>query len=268
MVLTLLRNRLLPQRWSRLRVTAALRSMGQGASVTGLGSQRLTRAGPADHPPHRFHPRFNRAIPYAAAAAVDRTAAASRIPACAGMTAVPAASGRALRARERTMGYRHDLSTSSFRGARSASPESITTTGSMDSGSPCGRPGMTAVRGEAFSRRDERPSFASIPPSESEGAGKTGCRLAPAAPVRTRMHGAGTTGSARATRPSLRDGLRLIRDLLGAPGLLATVIDAMHGHQRQLDTSVGVSGPRDFTVRAGRTRQLQPTRPSHPTSRP
>ncbi|MGJ5200638.1 hypothetical protein [Bradyrhizobium sp. HKCCYLRH1030] len=36
---------------------------------------------------------------------------------------------------------------------------------------------------------------------------------------------------------------------------MATVIDAMHGHQRQLDTSVGVSGPRDFTVRAGRTRQ-------------
>ncbi len=54
-------------------------------------------------------------------------------------------------------------------------------------------------------------------PPRTEGAGKTGCRLAPAAPVRTRMHGAGTTGSARATRPSLRDGLRLIRALLGAP---------------------------------------------------
>jgi hypothetical protein len=62
-----------------------------------------------------------------------------------------------------------------------------------------------------------------------EGAGKTGRRLAPAAPVREKMHGAGTTGSAEMARPSLRDGLNgLLRALPGVPGLLATVIRAMH----------------------------------------
>ncbi len=53
-----------------------------------------------------------------------------------------------------------------------------------------------------------RPSYIrQFDPPEIEGAGKTGCRLAPAAPVREKMHGAGTTGSAETTRPSLRDGV-------------------------------------------------------------
>jgi hypothetical protein len=41
--------------------------------------------------------------------------------------------------------------------------------------------------------------------------------------------------------------LRLIRVLLGVPGLLATVA---LGHLSGLDPSVGRSGPHDFTVRA------------------
>jgi len=40
--------------------------------------------------------------------------------------------------------------------------------------------------------------------------------------------------------------LTLIRDLLGAPGLLATVRDNALA-RIALDTSIGVSGPRDFT---------------------
>jgi len=39
---------------------------------------------------------------------------------------------------------------------------------------------------------------------------------------------------------------RLLRALLGAPGFLATVARAPW---RELDTSVGVSGPHDFAVR-------------------
>jgi hypothetical protein len=62
--------------------------------------------------------------------------------------------------------------------------------------------------------------------------------------------------------------LRLIRDLLGAPGLFATVIRAMREASRELDTSVGVSGPHDFAVRhiVGRLAQARPTkrRPPHP----
>ena len=52
---------------------------------------------------------------------------------------------------------------------------------------------------------------------------------------------AGTTGIPRAMV------LRLIRDLLGAPGCLATVASRLR-HAR-LDPSVGGSGPHDFAVR-------------------
>ncbi len=65
---------------------------------------------------------------------LDRPAAASWIPAFAGMTAVDVAACRAARSSERSPRHQRDLSQSSFRGARRASPESITTTGGMDSG--------------------------------------------------------------------------------------------------------------------------------------
>jgi hypothetical protein len=48
-------------------------------------------------------------------------------------------------------------------------------------------------------------------------------------------------------RHSLRNGLRLIRGLLGAPGFLATV--ASHVRHAKLDPSVGGSGQHDFAVR-------------------
>ena len=54
------------------------------------------------------------------------------------------------------------------------------------------------------------------------------------------------TGSAEAIRHSLRNGLRLIRALLGVPGFLAAVVCRMTG---RLDPSVGRSGPHDFAVR-------------------
>ena len=69
---------------------------------------------------------------------------------------------------------------------------------------------------------------------------------------------------AETIRHSLRDSLRLIRDLPGVPGLIATVArEFVH----ELDTSVGVSGPHDFAVRAGIARRATPTRPSHPAPR-
>ena len=40
-----------------------------------------------------------------------------------------------------------------------------------------------------------------------------------------------------------------LRALPGEPGFIATIIGAMRKHRRQLDTSVGVSGPHDFAVR-------------------
>ncbi len=94
---------------------------------TGYGGVTVTRArwaalvGPPLHPTSSaVIARFTRAIRYAAAAMLTRAAAAYWIPAVAGTMAVLAAFSRTLRTRERTMGYRHDLSTSSFRGARSS----------------------------------------------------------------------------------------------------------------------------------------------------
>src|SRR5579859_5728751 len=56
----------------------------------------------------------------------------------------------------------------------------------------------------------------------------------------------------------------LYRALPGEPGLFATVICATRKHRRQLDTSVGVSGPHGFAVRFGAARLASPTRPLHP----
>jgi hypothetical protein len=67
----------------------------------------------------------------------------------------------------------------------------------------------------------------------------------------------------RSDRPSLRNGLRLIRALLGDRALIASV--ALRKRPAGLDPSIGRSGPHDFAVRTGITRQLMPARPSHPT---
>ena len=53
----------------------------------------------------------------------------------------------------------------------------------------------------------------------------------------------------------------------GVPGLLATVIpEKLASHE--LDTSVGVPGPHDFSVRLKRRSLSAHPRPSHPASRP
>ncbi len=87
----------------------------------------------------------------------------------------------------------------------------------------------------------------------------------PTAPIATGWNDLCRKGLSPSQEPRLSTA-HLIRDLPGAPGFLATVAHDACASAR--DTSVGVSGPRDFAVRAGRTRQLLPARPSHPTSRP
>jgi len=52
---------------------------------------------------------------------------------------------------------------------------------------------------------------------------------------------------------------------------LATVIGAMREHRHRFDTSVGISGPRDLTVRIDAVRRRDKhaatsTRPPHPAS--
>src|SRR6185437_1530474 len=74
------------------------------------------------------------------------------------------------------------------------------------------------------------------------------------APAASRANEKSTRAShhryAETIRPSLRDGLRLIRDLTGVHDLLVTVACAMRdAHRRELGTSQGVPGPHDFAVR-------------------
>jgi len=85
------------------------------------------------------------------------------------------------------------------------------------------------------------------------------------------MHAAVTTGSAGATRPSLRDGLTRYTWSPWCAGVLATIVSAMREHRDQRDTSIGVSGRHDFGVRsASFVGAAKPRcgalRPSHPIS--
>jgi hypothetical protein len=88
--------------------------------------------------------------------------------------------------------------------------------------------------------------------------------------LQQKMQAAGTTGLAATSGLPRAMALRLIRDLLGAPGFLATITSAMREHHRQLGISVGMPGPHDFAVRivlfvgARRTHAATTTRPPHP----
>jgi hypothetical protein len=64
------------------------------------------------------------------------------------------------------------------------------------------------------------------------------------------------TGSAEAIRPSLRNGFTAYFVLSPVIGFLATV--ASQKNSARLDASVEASGPHDFAVRVGTTRQPCP----------
>ena len=70
------------------------------------------------------------------------------------------------------------------------------------------------------------------------------------------------TGRSGVIRHSPRNGLRLIRGLLGEPCTFATVARAASACE--LDTCLGVSGPHDFAVRFRRPGQERHPRPPHP----
>jgi hypothetical protein len=118
-----------------------------------------------------------------------------------------------------------------------------------------------------FSRRVSRPSLASHWPSIREGAGKAGYRLIPMARVHQKKHAAVTTGSA-GHRPSLRNGLRLIRDLPGNRAfLLPSPAEPL---VEQLAANLAsASGGQDHTTSPSAQVRLvlhHPSRPSHPAS--
>ena len=134
--------------------------------------------------------------------------------------------------------------------------------------------GTTAGSDAALSSRGtECPSHARlVHPRKTEGTGKTGCWLTPMARLQKDKQAAVTTGPNRINRPSLREWLTAYTCSPRCAGLvghrhrrdaLASRSD-VEKHHRQLDISVGISGPHDFAVRAGLHSSMQPSRPSHP----
>ena len=117
----------------------------------------------------------------------------------------------------------------------------------------------------AFSRRDFARVLHRTSALENKRAqGMPGAQQAPAASRAkvSKAHECRHYRYAETIRHSLRDGLRLISCSPRCAGL-----DSHRRRRndfRQLDTSVGVSGPHDFAVRIGIARLATPTRPSHP----
>ena len=123
---------------------------------------------------------------------------------------------------------------------------------------------------DSHHRPRDAPRVRALPDSRTlpkfEGAGKARCRLTPAARLRKKMQAAGTTGSAGATRPSLRDGFH-------AYGALSSV-RRLSGHRHRRGSSPPIwhqhrdAGTTRFHVRIAivRRRDLSrcdPTQPSH-----
>jgi hypothetical protein len=101
------------------------------------------------------------------------------------------------------------------------------------------------------------------PPSQTEGAGKAGCRLHPRSCTKSARVTTGSTGSLRL---SLRNGLRLIRTLPGDRAFLPPSPSGLTMHPRPgwagcisagLDASVGASGPRFRRPRLSRQRSCR-----------
>src|SRR5947209_20629361 len=74
------------------------------------------------------------------------------------------------------------------------------------------------------------------------------------------------TGSAGASRPSLRNGFTAYFVLSPVNGSFATVAPEKLASQ-ELDASTAASGPHDLAVRDSHTRQSQLSRPPHLTAR-
>src|SRR2546422_1429017 len=128
-----------------------------------------------------------------------------------------------------------------------------------------GRNGLSSsngrlTRNRPFAHSDRFPGH--------KGAGKTGCALHP----RSRVQDAHSknahehTGSAEASRPSLRSGFTAYFVLSPVNGSFATVIGRSVA-SRRFDASTAASGPHDFAVRNSHTRQKWPSRPPHLTAR-
>jgi hypothetical protein len=141
------------------------------------------------------------------------------------------------------------------------------TTSSVLSAPNVERPKQRCVRVLAALKR---PSCASVSHPRIQRGRREGRALtAPVARLQNKKQAADTTGSAKSSGIPCAMVLTLIARSW-EPGFVAPIISEIIS--RRLDTSVGVSGPHDFSVRNGITRPrkacaLTPSRPPHPASR-
>jgi hypothetical protein len=121
----------------------------------------------------------------------------------------------------------------------------------------------------AFSRRGAPEFCVDCHPLKKRGRRESRMRAAPAVSC-ANMHNKNAhehTGSAEAIRLSLRNGFNgLFRALPGDRAFLPPS-PARNFVSRELDASVGASGPHGFAVRDNSVRHLLPSRPPHPTAR-
>ena len=119
----------------------------------------------------------------------------------------------------------------------------------------------------SHSRGALRPSFADdFPPSRNRGRREDRVRAAPAVSraICAKENAHEHTGSAEASRPSLRNGFTAYFALFPENGCFASVACASY---RKLSASTAAPEPRDLTVRIKRVRLARFLRPPHPTAR-
>ena len=128
---------------------------------------------------------------------------------------------------------------------------------------------MTTEYGFTFSRHVLPEACIVVRPLENRGRREDRVRAAPAVSCaiahRKRAHE--HTGSAGASRPSLRSGFTAYFVLSPVNGSFATVAPQEALLPKELDASTAASGPHDFAVRLSQPRQSWLSRPPHPTAR-
>jgi hypothetical protein len=113
------------------------------------------------------------------------------------------------------------------------------------------------------SRGAIRPGFAQAVPSEIRGRRECRARRAHPQPrVQSKKAHELVTAGRRFARHSPRNGFNGF--LRALPGDRAVCHRRQRSCLRQLDASIGASGPHDFAVRSARVRLVAPKRPPHP----
>src|ERR1700726_1354830 len=132
---------------------------------------------------------------------------------------------------------------------------------------PCAPPDAPISDTPPHSRGTRRPSFArQCRPMKSEGAGNAGCPMHPQPRVRFVVLVCTRVFTAEAPETSGIPHAMVLRLIRALPGDRALLPPSSAGKSRDLNASVGASGPHDFAVRFSTARLVTPLRPPHPAS--